>query len=36
MYFVILVKHKILLLKITKNVGIKEKDIASLDYNFYE
>jgi len=35
-YFIILIKHQILLLKTTENANIKEKDIASLDHNFYE
>jgi len=35
-YFIILIKHQILLLKIKENAGTKEKDIASLDHNFYE
>jgi len=35
-YFVVLIKHKIMLLKTTENAGTKEKDIASLDDDFYE
>jgi len=35
-YFMILIKHLILLLKTTENAGTKEKNIASLDHNFYE